>query len=308
MTIGIIDVDRTHFPNIALGKIAAYHRAQGHKVEWADPMFGQYDRIYASKIFNFTPDFTDIYHCDIERGGTGYDLHKQLPEAIDRLQPDYTLYPQIDSHISYGFLTRGCPNQCPWCVVPRKEGAIRPYMDIEEITQGGRRPNAILMDNNILASDYGLKQIEKIIRRGYRVDFNQALDARLITPEIARMLAQVRWINHIRLGCDTPQQISQCERAMHMIDTHCETPKSYIMYTMIGADLEEAYKRLMHFRDNKRVRIAAQPYRDPDNPHQKIPQWQRDMAHWAMRRELWTTCDFRDFQPRKGFTCRQYFQ
>lgn len=164
------------------------------------------------------------------------------------------------------------------------------------------------MDNNVLACDYGLEQIEKIIKRGYRVDFNQALDARLVTDEIARMLAKVHWLCPIRFGCDTPRQIGECERVMKMIDLYSKIPKSYLMYAMINSDMQESYNRLMYFRDNKRVRVVAQPFRDLKNPNQVIPQWQRDMARWAMRREFWTTCDFKDFQPRKGFKCSEYFK
>lgn len=308
MNIGLIDVDECRFPNLALMKISAYHKAKGDNVEWASPLFGRYDRVYASKVFAFTPDFTNMYDCDIIRGGTGYDLHKALPKEIDRMQPDYSIYPQIDEKTSYGFLTRGCPNRCKWCVVPIKEGNIHPYMDIDEITQDGKRPNAILMDNNILACDYGLEQIEKIIKKKYRVDFNQALDARLVTDEIARLLAKVHWLCAIRFGCDTPKQIYDCDCAMKMINRYCNTPKSYLMYTIINSDINEAYNRLSYFRNNKRVRIVAQPYRDFNNPKQIIPQWQRDMARWAMRREFWTTCDFKDFSPRKGFVCKEYFK
>lgn len=202
MNIGLIDVDRTRFPNIALGKIAACHRTLGDNVEWADPMFGQYDCVYASKVFTFTPDFAERYDCEIVRGGTGYDIHSVLPDEIDRLQPDYSIYPGIDSKTAYGFLTRGCPNKCSFCVVPRKEGRIRPYMDIEEITQGGRRNKVHLMDNNSLACDYGIEQLKKIVDKGYRVDYNQAIDSRLITPEVAQLLAKVRWLEPIKFGCE----------------------------------------------------------------------------------------------------------
>lgn len=66
----------------------------------------------------------------------------------------------------------------PWCVVPRKEGALRGNADIEEFLDGRR--NAVLLDNNVLASGWGLEQIEKIIQVRGRVDFNQGLDARQI--------------------------------------------------------------------------------------------------------------------------------
>ncbi|MFR6635578.1 MAG: hypothetical protein ACLUQ6_13735 [Alistipes onderdonkii] len=74
---------------------------------------------------------------------------------------------------------------CPWCVVPHKEGEVRAHADIEEFLDGRKR--AVLLDNNVLASEWGLMQIEKIVRMGIRVDFNQGLDARRIarTPEIA---------------------------------------------------------------------------------------------------------------------------
>lgn len=260
-----------------------------------------------SKVFTFTPDYDyPIVADEIERGGTGYDIHKALPNEIDRLQPDYDFL-GVPSDTAYGFLTRGCPNKCKWCVVPIKEGKQRPYMDVEEIAIEGRK-NLILMDNNVLASDYGLEQIEKIIKSGYRVDFNQALDARLVTEDIAKMLAQVRWISVIRFGCDTPKQIGECNRAMQMIDKHRKNPAQYILYTIIGDDINEDYTRLSAFRDNKRVRITAQPYRDFNNPNQIIPQWQKDMARWAMRREIYFTCDFKDYEPRKGFKCKEYFK
>jgi hypothetical protein len=261
-----------------------------------------------AKVFSYTEDFGQYITNakEIIKGGTGYDLTTTLPDEIDRLQPDYSIYPSIDKKTAYGFLTRGCPNRCKWCVVPKKEGTVKPYMDVDDIAIDGRT-NLILMDNNILASDYGLQQIQKIIDRRYRVDFNQALDARLVTPEIGKLLAQVRWLTFIRFGCDTPKQIKDCERAMALIDAHRKTAGYYLMYTMISDDMEEAYHRLSHFRDNKRVRIVAQPFRDINNPHQVIPQWQQDMARWAMRREFYVASDFKDFSPRIGFKCKEYF-
>lgn len=306
MKIGLIDVDGHHFPNLALGKISRYHKQQGDYVEWYDP-FEHYDKVYMAKVFTFTQEYEYFINADeVEKGGTGYDIHKTLPDFIDRLQPDYSIYNNVDNKTAYGFLTRGCPNKCFWCIVPKKEGKQHPYMDVEEIAIEGRT-NLILMDNNVLASDYGLQQIEKIIKKGYRVDFNQALDARLVTEDIAKLLARVKWLNQIRFGCDTPKQIVWCENAMNMIDKFRKRPASYLMYTMISDDMDEAYTRLSHFRDNKRVRIVAQPFRDVDNPNQIIPQWQKDMARWAMRREIYAVCDFKDYEARKGFKCKQYF-
>ena len=145
MRIGLIDVDGHHFPNLALGKISRYHKGHGDSVEWYDP-FEHYDKVYMAKVFTFTPDYAYYINADeVDKGGTGYDIHKTLPDDIDRLQPDYSIYNNVDNKTAYGFLTRGCPNKCFWCVVPKKEGKQHPYMDVEEIAIEGRT-NLILMD------------------------------------------------------------------------------------------------------------------------------------------------------------------
>jgi hypothetical protein len=94
---------------------------------------------------------------------------------------------------------------------------------------------------------------------------------------------------------------------MALIDKYRGKPASYLLYTMLHGDINECYERLTHFRDNHRVRLVAQPYRDFNNRAQVLPQWQRDMARWSMRREFYASCDFKDFEPRKGFKCSIYF-
>lgn len=154
MKVGLIDVDGHNFPNLALMKIAAYHKKRGDIVEWVN-FLERYDKVYISKVFTFTPDIcTAIQADDIERGGTGYNISKQLPEEIDNELPDYSIYSfakWFDGTTAYGFITRGCIRNCPWCIVPKKEGRIQKYRDIENILQEKRA--AVLMDNNILAAD-----------------------------------------------------------------------------------------------------------------------------------------------------------
>lgn len=348
MRIGLIDVDghaskkkwgATIYPNIALAKIARFHKEHGDDVEWYSPFSEHYDWVYMSKVFNFSPDYDyAINNADrIIKGGTGYFVSKddmpgykplygdniwywaELPVEIDHCQPDYSIYPNIPKDYAYGFLTRGCPNKCKWCVVPRKEGAIRPYMDVDEIAIEGRH-KLVLMDNNFLAAgNYAHEQLDKIIERGYRVDFNQALDARLVTDDFARKLAQVKWLdkNRIRFGCDTPGQIDDCERAMQMIDSYGFNGE-YFLYTMLNDNFWECYNRIYHWwmrlqdaRRNKKgnwVYAYAQPYRDPYNPHHQIPQWQKDMANWVNKKAHFVAHTFEDFTPRKGFRCAQYLQ
>mgnify|MGYP001752301697 FL=1 len=139
MRIGLHDAEQEYmkhktFPNYALMKISAYHKARGDSVEWWSPMC-HYDRVYSSKVFDFTPE--NLYlPPDTIRGGTGYDdipLNQKLPPEIDAAFPDYSIYPECDYAI--GYLTRGCPNHCPWCVVPEKEGGIKPYREWKQVVR-----------------------------------------------------------------------------------------------------------------------------------------------------------------------------
>lgn len=302
MNIGIVDVDgHNGYPNLALMKLSAYHKAQGDNVEWADPLFGEYDRVYMSKIFSFTPDNDDMWNCEVVKGGTGYDYTITLPEEIDRLQPDYSLYGITG--LSYGFLTRGCPNKCAWCIVPKKEGGVKPYMDINEIANGNN--HIILMDNNILASDYGLEQIDKIAYCGYRVDFNQGLDARLINDDIAKLLAKVKWLRYIRVACDNNSQIAHVIQTLQRLRQY-GYKKELFCYCLLK-DFRESYDRvkaLYSYKDD--ITVHCQGYRDFNKAWQELPLWQRDMMHWANRRWLYKSCWFDDFAPRKGFKCKEY--
>ena len=119
--IGLHDAEQDHmpgksFPNLALMKISAYHKAQGDTVEWWNALYNQhYSAVYSSKVFDFTPE--NLYlPPDTIRGGTGYRLYGELPPEIDKQYPDYSIYPDCDYAI--GYITRGCPNSCAWCCVP----------------------------------------------------------------------------------------------------------------------------------------------------------------------------------------------
>lgn len=300
--IGLIDVDNTRFPNLALMKLSAMHKQDGDTVSWYDP-FENYDIVYKSKVFTFTPDYRyPITNADqIIKGGSGYDLTTVLPERAEYITPDYSIYPYVPKNTAYGYLTRGCVNNCSWCIVPKKEGAIRPYMDIDDVAAG--RKNVVLMDNNILAAgDYGISQLVKIIEKGYRVDFNQAMDARLVTPEIADLLVQVKWISHIRFGCDTDSQIEDCERTINMLNER-GYKKLYVLYTMIHGKPMDNYRRISYWRGKyqNKVSVTAQPYVEYSGKN-KIPKWQKDLARWANRRWFYHASDFMDFYIRNGVT------
>ena len=267
MKIGLIDVDGHKFPNLALMKIANYHWQQGDTVEWVNH-WEHYDKIYQSKVFTFTPDISSAVQTkELIKGGTGYNMFNEL--FCDDTEPDYSLYPQYLS--AYGFLTRGCIRHCQWCVVPKKEGGIRAYRDIETILQG--RKSAILMDNNVLACAHGLGQLEKIIDIGCKVDFNQGLDCRLVTDEIAKLLSKVKWIRFIRFACDTMDAVAPLLKAVERLNKYGVKNYRIFVYLLVK-DVEEANPRCTILK-KLGVNPFAQIYRDFQTNNLPTPEQKR---------------------------------
>jgi len=189
MKIGLIDVDGHNFPNLALMKISAWHKAQGDTVEWFFPM-SHYDKVYMAKVFDFTPGFETIINADeVIYGGTGYDLQNKLPDEIEHIYPDYSLYGIKNT--AYGYLTRGCPRGCGFCIVGKKEG-LKSYKvaDISEFWRGQREIK--LLDPNLLACKDNIELLQQLIDSGAWIDFTQGLDIRLITEEAIDKIKQLK--------------------------------------------------------------------------------------------------------------------
>lgn len=292
MKIGLIDVDgHGNFPNLALMRLSAWHRKQGDTVEWWNG-FCHYDRVYMSKVFTFTPDIDTVIDADeIIRGGTGYKDYGSLPPEIEATAPDYSIYPSVDYAI--GFLTRGCIRNCPWCIVPKKEGSIRPAATWEEI----KRPDSnkiIFMDNNVLASSHGLQQIESMGGKKVWVDFNQGLDARLVTPETAELLAGLRWIEYVRLACDTDEMIPIVERAVAYMREAGIAKYRFFAYVLVQ-DVEAAERRAIALR-KMGVTPFAQPYRDFDGG--EPTKEQQAFARWCNNKAVFKSCTWKDYKYR----------
>lgn len=294
MKIALNDSDKTNFPNLALMKLSAYHKAEGDSVEWYMPIMSQfYNKIYSSKVFTFTQE--DSLLGNVVKGGTGYNMFNNLPEEIEHTCPDYSLYPEFKSAL--GFLTRGCPNKCKWCIVPKKEGNIKPNADIEEFIDN--RKTAVLMDNNVLASEHGLGQIEKIIDLKIKVDFNQGLDARIIAEnkQVAELLSKTKWIRFIRMACDHKGQMKYIEKALQNLNEF--GVKNYRIFVyMLVTDLDDAMERAVFLRELN-TSPFAQPYRDFDN--NIVPSWeQRKFARWVNIKQAFKTMPFETFKTLKG--------
>ena len=143
----LIDLDHTKFPNLALMKLSAYHKAKGDSVS-LNFALGYYDKVYASCVFpKNKKNLANYPFKNMEIGGSGIDLKKKLPKEIDSMQPDYSLY-NIDYGI--GFITRGCIRNCPFCIVPQKEGKLKPNRNPLQIINP--KSNKVkFLDNNFLA-------------------------------------------------------------------------------------------------------------------------------------------------------------
>lgn len=281
MLIGLHDSDNTGFPNLALMKLSAWHKVQGDKVEWWTPML-QYDRVYSSKVFTFTPENPYLPENTV-KGGTGYGIYNELPPEIDAMFPDYSLYPKCKHAI--GFLTRGCIRACPWCVVPKKEGKIRAYSTWREIKRQDSR-DIVFMDNNVLACQHGLEQIEDMGGENVRVDFNQGLDARLITDDVAKLLSRLKWIRFIRMSADTDAMLDTVLTAIDRLEKHGVKPYKVFVYVLVQ-DIESAERRVIALRDIG-ANPFAQPYRD-FTTNAEPPLEQRQLARWVNDKAIFKT-------------------
>ena len=193
MNIGLISIDSHNFPSLPLMKLSAWHKKQGDNVEWYNP-FTHYDLVYKSKVFANTADYLYPINADkVIQGGTGYAIHgaggehyckaddKPLTDEIEHIYPDYDLYGIKDT--AYGFLTRGCPRGCDFCIVGKKEGLCSSKVaDLSEFWNGQK--NIVLCDPNILACREWRDLLGQLEDSKALIDLNQGLDARMLTPEM----------------------------------------------------------------------------------------------------------------------------
>ena len=200
MRVGLIDVDSHNFPNLAQMKLSAYHKAKGDDVEWWNGL-KHYDIVYQSKVFTdeYSKDNEFVVMADkVVKGGTGYDLENRLPEDVEHTFPNYSLYGISDT--AYGFLTRGCPRACEFCIVSAKESRKSHHVaDLDEFWDGQR--NIKLLDPNLLACKEHERLLTQLADSGASVDFTQGLDARLLTKDNIELINRVN-VKNIHFAWD----------------------------------------------------------------------------------------------------------
>lgn len=245
-TIGLIDVDGHHFPNLCLMKLSAWHKASGDFVEWYSENQKMYDIVYMSKVFNdeYTPDIPEPTNArKVIKGGTGYAIklengievyHKELdpplPGEVETIYPDYSLYPEytgfgqpLKKQTAYGFLTRGCPRGCGFCHVAPKEGRCSTKVaDLSQFWNG--QGNICLSDPNILACKDSPDLLKQLVDSKAKIDFNQGIDARLITPEKAELLASMN-LKTPHFAMDSMQAMEPVKRGLKLYVDACKRIK-----------------------------------------------------------------------------------
>ena len=298
MKIGLIDVDGHHYPNLALMKLSAWHKARGDTVEWWWG-WGQYDRIYMSKVFDetYTPDIPEPLNAkEIIKGGTGYGIDNKLPEEVEHIYPDYSIYHELTKDTAYGFLTRGCPRGCHFCVVAEKEG--QGSVKVANLSEWWRdQRNIVLMDPNILACPDHMELLGQLADSKAWVDINQGLDCRLLTEQNIEAINRIK-LKEIHFAWDYMKESESVLRGLKLYAS-LATRKAHGQYgtvfclTNYNTTMEENLHRIYTLRD-----MGYDPYvMIYDKPHA-----QREIKHlqrWCNNRMIFKKePDFNKYNPK----------
>ena len=295
MQIGLVDVDGHNFPNLALMKISAYHKAHGDYVEWANALFGKYDKLYMAKVFDFTADDITAYNAkEVIKGGTGYNLTSVLPDDIEQCFPDYGLYGITDT--AYGYLTRGCPRGCPFCIVEKKEGkASRKVANLSDFWNGQKYIK--LLDPNILACPDWKELFDQLIESKAWVDYTQGIDIRLMTGEKAEAISKTK-VKMLHFAWDnaddtiTPARLKEYRNSFGIKDSKRLTV--YVLTNYNTTHEEDLY------RIYKLVDMGYDPYvmiYDKANAPRKT----RLLQRWCNNKIIFNVCaKFENYDCRLG--------
>ncbi len=267
-------------PNLALMRIAAHHRALGDTVELRKAgnkhriqpdLLDDHDKIYASLIFERTRPVAEqllAAYPDAIVGGTGWDLEVTLEQhGITTRNTDYSLYPSFRS--SLGFTQRGCRLRCPFCVVPRKEGRVAHAQTIAELWRGDPWPRElVLLDNDFFGNPAWRERIAEIRDGGFKVSFNQGINARFLDPETAAAIASVDYRDdrmkrkRVYTAWDNRKDEKRLFRGLQFLADAGVKPDHIMVYMLVGYWPGETTED-REYRRAKLREFGARPYPMP---------------------------------------------
>jgi len=285
MKVALYDVDST-IPNLALMKLSAYHKDIGDSVETYSPLFkNDYDRIYASKIFNFS-DGSMLDPDSMIIGGTGWDMSIDLPIEAEKYSPDYSIY---NYPHNIGFTMRGCRLRCSFCVVPEKEGKPKSESTIDEIWTQRDSDFVVLLDNDFFGNPEWQARIDELVKYNLRVNFNQGLNIRNLKPEQAEAIASVNFRNlsgkskQCHFAWDDPRHEKLIHKGIQTAINAGIKPYQMAFYVLIG--YHSTPKEDMH-----RVKILADYGCDPFvMPYNKDDSYQRNFTRWVNHKAIFNS-------------------
>lgn len=288
-------MDGHRWPNLCLMKLSAYHKARGDTVEWWNGLY-HYDVVYKSRVFTdeYSTDDNAVIQADhIVLGGTGYGLTNKLPIDVEHTRPDYSLYPQFDG-IAYGFLSRGCPRNCGFCIVTQKEGRKSVAVaDLSEFWDGQKEIK--LLDANLLACPDHERLLVQLADSRAWVDFTQGLDVRLITPDNVALLNRVR-TKMLHFAWDNPEDdLTPYFRRFAELSAvkDCRKRRVYVLCNY-GTTHEQDLFRIYTLRD-----LGFDPFVMVYDKS-TAPLQTRQMQRWVNNKWIFRSCaDFSDYDPKK---------
>lgn len=248
MRILLVDTDsKKDFPNLALMKISAWLKEVNNGGLTVSLIKGipttaplePYDKTYLSVVFFQNREKVLDYANQIEHvevGGSGWDLETKLPDAIEHIMPDYSLY---DVDYSMGYTSRGCVRNCGFCIVPKKEGGIHDHAPITEF-HDANHDKIMLLDNNFQASPKWKENLDYIREHDLKVNFNQGLDIRTLNTEFVKELSSIKYSNWtfkrktINFAFDDLRYEKQFREGVKLLDRHGIKPRHLSVYMLVG--------------------------------------------------------------------------
>lgn len=218
------------------------------------------------------------------------DLTMPCPMKIEHIYPDYSIYPKLTKDTSYGFLTRGCPRHCDFCIVGDKEGLIsRKVANLSEFWRGQK--NIELLDPNILACKDRMELLNQLAKSKAKVNFSQGLDIRLTNKDIAKKLSEIN-VSMFHFAWDNPKQDLTKQFRDFTENYHNLSFRNLIVYVLVNfnSTMEENLYRIYTLKA-----LGYSPYimvYDKPNAPLEIKRLQR----WVNNRFIFRSCEtFEDY-------------